>query len=351
MRKYIIYPALAVIMAAAVLTSCEKVVEAGSNDVAKAVFKAWAKVNGKPNWKNTSPDDSLGVWFMEYTPGTGKAIGTITDNPYLYINHTITDLQGNISGSTLEAKDRQTGSYTETKYYGPQVWNRTGDGIYVGLEEVLSQITVGSKVKAAIPGWLISTKVEDYTSIYDYFLNVTGNNSAIYEIEIVDAIADIVTWEIDSIGRYLAKKEPGKAVSDSVKFGFYYIQRKAPTDTVSLPNDTTVYINYIGRRLDGKVFDTTIRDTAKFYYGKSFSSSTEYSPAQINMAEDYSDITMGSSSSSIIDGFAYGLKRMGKFEKATFIFYSGLGYSTDGSGTSIPPYCPLIFDVELVEKP
>lgn len=335
----------------AAVSSCEKIVEAGVNDVAMAVFKAWAKQKGKPEWRNTSPEDSLGVWFMEYEEGPGKAIGTISENPYLYVSHTITDLYGNISGSTYEAKDRQMGIYSEMKYYGPQIWNRTGDGLYVGLEDVLSRIKVGSRVKAAIPGWLITTPNAEYTSLAEYFINVTGNNSTIYEIEIADAIPDIVKWEIDSIGRYLERKEPGKSVADSSKFGFYFIQREAPADSVDLPSDTTIYINYIARRLDGKVFDTTIRDTAKLHFGKSFDAGRDFAPVRISMAENYTDIKMGPSSSSVIDGFAYGLKKMHKFEKASFIFYSALGYGATGSGSSIPPYCPLIFDVELVKKP
>ena len=38
-------------------------------------------------------------------------------------------------------------------------------------------------------------------------------------------------------------------------------------------------------------------------------------------------------------------------EKGIGVFYSPLGYNYSGSGASIPGYAPLIFEIEVVEKP
>ena len=65
--------------------------------------------------------------------------------------------------------------------------------------------------------------------------------------------------------------------------------------------------------------------------------------------DEYSDITL--SSSSVISGFALTLWQMKAFEKGVGIFYSPLGYSYSGSGSSIPGYAPLIFEIEIVEEP
>ncbi|MFY7909802.1 MAG: FKBP-type peptidyl-prolyl cis-trans isomerase [Emticicia sp.] len=50
----------------------------------------------------------------------------------------------------------------------------------------------------------------------------------------------------------------------------------------------------------------------------------------------------------VVKGFEEGLLKMKVGEKATLVFPSSLGYGTTGSGSSIPPYAPLIFNVEIV---
>ena len=60
---------------------------------------------------------------------------------------------------------------------------------------------------------------------------------------------------------------------------------------------------------------------------------------------------MGTSSGSIILGFAKTLWEMKAMEKGVGVFYSSLGYGYSGSGSSIPAYAPLIFEIELVAKP
>jgi FKBP-type peptidyl-prolyl cis-trans isomerase len=62
-------------------------------------------------------------------------------------------------------------------------------------------------------------------------------------------------------------------------------------------------------------------------------------------------MTMGSDKSSMISGFAKTLWQMKAMEKGVGVFYSSLGYGYSGSGSSIPGYSPLIFEIELVAKP
>ncbi|MCP9765741.1 hypothetical protein EGI31_22630 [Lacihabitans soyangensis] len=46
-------------------------------------------------------------------------------------------------------------------------------------------------------------------------------------------------------------------------------------------------------------------------------------------------------------GIYRGISKLRKGEKARIIFPSSIGYGTNGSG-SIPPYTPLIFDIEVL---
>lgn len=288
----------------------------------------------------------LGAYVLEETEGDGELLGGPEDSKYIRVHATAYDLNGNITHTTTEALSKQLGNYNETNYYGPVFWVRTGDALYAGLDEAVSTMRIGGRKKTIIPGWLFSN--QRYDSPQAYIDNVSGTNS-IYDIEVVEAVNDPEKWELDSISNYLSHNFPSVTLADSLKHGFYYIQEKEPTDTAKFPNDTTIYINYIGRRLDGVVFDTNIKDTAKVY--GLYNPASTYTPVSIKYnADDYTKISMGSSESSVIDGFSYALWKMRSYEKGSCIFYSKSGYGFNGSGAAIPACSPLRFDIEIVDN-
>ena len=203
-----------------------------------------------------------------------------------------------------------------------------------------------------IPGWLLTYKV--YDNIEDYLnppkdeTSSSSYENAIYEFTVRDFADNINDWQIEQIGKYFeANPSLGLTVKDSLQLGFYYKQLVAPKDTASFKSDTTVYINYTGRLLNGLVFDTTDERTAKD--NGIYSSTKEYEPVPLKWASEYDDIQL--SGSTVINGFALTIWQMRAFEKGVGIFFSDLGYSYSGSGKSIPGYAPLIFEIELVKKP
>ena len=80
-----------------------------------------------------------------------------------------------------------------------------------------------------------------------------------------------------------------------------------------------------------------------------YSSAKTYAPSEINWNEDPASVTL--EGSSVISGWAKAISMMNDHEKGVAMFYSSLGYSYSGSGNSIPPYAPLIFEIELVDNP
>jgi FKBP-type peptidyl-prolyl cis-trans isomerase FklB len=297
----------------------------------------------------------LGIYVLEETEGTGVPV---EKDGFAIVNYTIRDLDGNITSYTGKETAKQLGKYDTTFYYGPKVWTTTDETIQAGVADALIGMKAGGHKKVIIPGWLLTYKVYDNPEHYlnppkdkkkkDEDSSTPTYDNAIYDIDVVDFAENISDWEIGNIGSYLAENTSlGLSVADSLQYGFYYKQLTAPTDTTSFPKDTTIYINYTGKLLSGLVFDTTDERTAKD--NGIYSSSKEYKPVSVSWGETFSDIKMGGS--TIIGGFGLTLWQMRAFEKGVGIFYSPLGYSYSGSGSSIPGYAPLIFEIEIVKKP
>ena len=347
MKRILIFLAVA----ALAVCGCAKSPTTGLNDAAKRYFDAWIHVN----YPDATPT-ALGSYIIDKKEGTGAQAGDAETTPYVLVDYVIRDLDGTVERYSGEELAKQLGDYTAKGYYGPEVWQREDNALPAGLDEVVSSMRAGGKVSFVVPGWLQTNN--RYDTAEGYLKNVSGSSShAQYEVTLHELIPDIDKWEADSIGRYLPKHFPGKTVRDSLAYGFYYFRTGAPSSEIEFPTDTTVYINYIGRRLDGVVFDTNIQDTAKFYgiynasrvYGPSsiewFSSDTDDDGKQ----EDYSYIKM--EGSSLINGFCFALSKMHPHEKGTAIFTSSRGYESSGSGEEIPGFSPLRFDIEIVNKP
>ncbi len=349
MKKLII-----ISLAVLALCACGKTRKTGTNEAAGRQFDAWVYVQKQKAtgylWKQTA----LGSYILEETVGTGEPVGELTDSTYFRVEYTVRSADGTIASTTSRKLAQQLGTYDETCYYGPVTMY--AGGLYAGVEEAVCGMRQGGKLKIVVPPWLVT--YDRYDTADDYFDKVSNSDAVtcIYDIELVECFEGIKQWGADSLGRYLTAHfpsvygtDPVKAVADSSgTFGFYYVRTKEPKEVKEM-TDTTVYINYTGRLLNGQVFDTTIRDTA-IKYG--LNRDKTYEPVSISLGDTWSDVKMGSESTKVISGFARTLARMsGPFEAGSGIFIESLGYGYSGSGSSIPAYAPLRFDVELVEQP
>lgn len=332
--------AFSAILAAMVLAaSCAKEGSSELNADNKAFLDAWMSVN-HPYVTPTG----LGVYIIEdRQPGIGDII--TDDSMYILCEYTSRDLDGNIGSTTNEQTARRVGTYSADTYYGPAWIFNLKSYTQTGVLEMLRGMRVGGTRTAVIPGWLNVTK--EYDTADEYLKKCTGEN-IIYTIHVCDVTDDIEKWQVDSLEKYVTRNMAGV---DSTKFGYYYKQLKAPDDTTTFPDDTTFYINYTGRLLNGKVFDTSIEDTAKVY--GLYSSKTTYAPKFVTKKESYKNITMAASSSSsgstLVDGFSYCLSNLKSHEKGICAFYSNLGYGYSGSGNAIPSFAPIVFEIEVVD--
>lgn len=337
MKKSTLYLALAVLA----VCGCAKDPVSGLNDSAKLFFDSWIHV-----YHPDAPRTELGAYVLSDMPGTGSQAGTAETSPFVRVDYVITDLEGSVNSTSLESLKKQLGEYKFGDYYGPVIWSRANNGLAVGLDEAVSSMRVGGTRTLAMPGWLQTSTRR--ASEKDYLANDSGK-PMIYSIMLRETISDIKKWETDSIGRYISARFPGKGVRDSLKYGYYYFRTEDPTEEKPFSSDTTIYINYTGRLLNGTVFDTNIRDTAKFY--GIYSDSRTYAPSSVTITRgdnNVANVQMGSN--SVITGFGDAIAQMHPYEKGVTVFYSTLGYGTSGSGSTIPGYSPLRFDIEIVDK-
>lgn len=368
--------ATALVIIALALAGCAKQYTSSGNEQLERVFDAWIEYYyGKTLEDGTYQDGKTGI---RATPIGDKGVmllgeETVGDgdewtSSYLWVkvNYTVTDLEGNVYSTTDENTSRRVGYYSPGLYFGPMVWYITSGsvGCYAGVEEALAGMKIGGKRTVAIPGWLITS--DRYSSKKDYLKKADSSAASyIYDFELLGMSEDVFQTEIDSMEVYI-NKNFAAPYRDSVAYdtendykrGFYFeplgfgspsegSSYSMPADPANyeMPTDTTIYVNYTGRLLNGLVFDTTEADTAKVY--GIYSTSKSYAPLPVVLSEKYSDITLNGNTT--ITGFSGALAKLHPYEKARTCFYSLIGYSYTGSGGSIPPYAPLIFDIRVVE--
>ena len=118
--------------------------------------------------------------------------------------------------------------------------------------------------------------------------------------------------------------------------GFYmFWQVSVNPERNALLRGDTVEVNYVGKTLNNRIFDTSVEQVAKD--NNIFSTTRRYQPLRYAVGYGFT-----------ISGFEFALSMMYPGEKATVIFPSRLGYGSQASG-DIPANSPLIFELDLVQ--
>jgi FKBP-type peptidyl-prolyl cis-trans isomerase FkpA len=138
------------------------------------------------------------------------------------------------------------------------------------------------------------------------------------------------TKEPATISAYIASKSLNP---QSTASGMQYVITKQASGAKAAPADT-VELNYTGSFLNGKVFDTSIEEVGK--------------KAKLNPNRPpYAPLKMPAGVQQSIPGFDEALLLFPVGTKATIILPSRLAYGDAGS-QMIPPFTPLIFDIEIL---
>ncbi len=116
--------------------------------------------------------------------------------------------------------------------------------------------------------------------------------------------------------------------------GLNYVITQVGSGEKIAVGDTAV-VDYTGKRLNGKVFDTSIKAVAE-----------KAGPPIYDKMRQFQAIKIPVGQKAVIPGWDEGLQLLSKGEKATFIVPSSLAYGEQGYGP-IAPFSTLVFDVEL----
>ncbi|MDR0763511.1 MAG: FKBP-type peptidyl-prolyl cis-trans isomerase [Bacteroidales bacterium] len=184
----------------------------------------------------------------------------------------------------------------------------------------------------------------DYIVNYKGGVNTTGQEYAIYSIKVTrilseSELASEMAVEAEKmkpveealISNYLKENKLNVKPTES---GLYFIPVRKGSGA-KLEQGQTVKINYIGRMLDGRIFDGNWESELK-----KAGVNTEggrFSPMQITLGVG-----------QVIPGFEEAIMLMQTGGRAKVIIPSSLAYGGQGN-QGIPPYSPIVFDLEVVK--
>ncbi len=301
---------------ALVLCSCAEDKNESDRSIQERILDAYIKEKFPQAQKLES-----GLVMIDFQQGSGEELERRDGG---YFEYTTQSLSGDYIETTDEELAKQLGSFSNSNYYGPVLYEMGYKTTYKGLEEVMIGMKIGGKAKFILPPWL----------------SVTGSNgdrweesaNLIYEIELKEVINNIDNWEADTMRRYAAIHYPGL---DTLSSHFYFKKlHDAKADSLE---SETVQVRYIGRLLDGWVFDTNIADTAKKY--GIYDAENDYNALDFKHSNDIESMEQDN---SMVRGFCMALKDMSYGDKAFTMFGSKYGYDYTGKDP-IGPYQPLIF--------
>jgi FKBP-type peptidyl-prolyl cis-trans isomerase len=316
-------------LVACVMFSCAQEKEESSDDIQRKILDAYVSLYYPQ--AQTMPD---GLVYIDKVAGTGTALEKYNA---AYVDIVTKTLDGNYGEYTDPEIAKRLGTYSKANFYGPKLFEVGYGSTYIGLETVLTGMKEGGEATFIMPPWLTGT---EYASS-----SQSVSISMIYTVKLKTVIKDIIKYQMDTMASYAKIHYPNL---DTLSKGFYFKSLYAGgKDTIA--SDATVNVRYVGRLLNGFIFDTNIADTAKKY--GIYDAAKSYEPLEITYSETAA--TMSEANSTKI-GFCMGLKQMKNYKQEAFtMFYSEFGYGATGEGgqnAKIGPYQPLIFWLQTESK-
>ena len=265
----------------------------------------------------TAQPSSSGVYYIETKKGSGKS--PLKDG-YASAHYTVFLLGGDRLFSTTDR-----GEPVEFKIDSPFE--------NAGFMEIIGMMREGGKANAIVPSSMAFGAqgaggiVPPFSTLYydielikvmtgDEFDRKQAEKDAKKQAENAQKEKD----EASIIQKYL--KDNNIVPTTTLPSGLIYVEKQAGTGPKPL-DGKKVKVHYTGKLLDGTKFDSSVDRGEPF------------------------EFALGRR--AVIEGWDQGIALMNEGGKATLIIPSKLAYKDRGAGNTIPPYSPLVFDVELIE--
>lgn len=317
---------IALLLTASLAFSCAVNPDEDSDAAYDHMMNAWIRVH-HPTVK---PYGTYGAYVLQMDKGDGGAIG---DSAYIRVHYTKRSLDGTVISTNVRSLAEQLGINDNTACYDGNVWRMTQGYLPDALEEVLRTMRGGGSADIALP---MSHSSHSATA-YDAFSSTEEADNYVYEMAVDTVITDIIGYQDQLMRNYFRQHYNSEATLSTHHFFKKIVEKTDPADTI--PEGNTVKVRYIGRLLNGQVFDTNIEDTAKFY--RIWTGKSAYDA--LNIAVYKQNEEQFENNNSVVKGFGQSVLHMNYGEKAVTVFNSELGYGAKGSNPAIPEYAPLCF--------
>ncbi|QHT65811.1 FKBP-type peptidyl-prolyl cis-trans isomerase [Rhodocytophaga rosea] len=197
---------------------------------------------------------------------------------------------------------------SDTKTNKPLIFGLNNNSIIYGFNKGVSLMRKGEKATIFVPSYLA-------------YGNAAYDKIPAYSVLQFDLHLQDVLTEDGALKRYIEENTIDSVVARTSGLYFAFTDTTSVSGAVTPKGGEKVSVTYKGYFLNGSKFDESAANTPFVF-------------------------TIGSQGS--IKGFEEGITLMKVGQKATLMMPSSLAYGTNGS-RSIPPYTPLIFEVELIK--
>jgi hypothetical protein len=347
---------LLLILPSILLMSCAKEETESIETVQDRLLKSYITVVHLDTLQPTS----LGYYVIKISEGTGATPKIGDWIKWDQVQRSLDETVISVTEKTDAIKYGQYSADMQTVHYVPNYAYLDENYVTQCLLDIFPKMKAGAKYRLFVPARLMNPKGGSVQS---------GYQSYILDITLREVIESPQQYELNQVLDYRSTYYPEITISDSIKNGLYYkttylapdtvwqldsdgILQPILKDTTSAVKDKTVYVTYVGRFLDGFVFDTNIIDSAKAH--------NIYDPSR-----SYDTLSFVIGGGSVVEGFDKMVQQMKTGDKGIAFFTSEWGYSvygksatgstdiygqpqqTSNTSTIIQPYTPLFFDVRL----